>query len=92
MNPYLWMMCNDAEEGKKLPSLSSLKAVEFSDSSMEVTLLDKHGDVSLKDLEDKAKELSCSSENRLVLVEKLGKLVATHMGFVYILLLYIYPN
>ncbi|KAL9667900.1 hypothetical protein QQ045_002269 [Rhodiola kirilowii] len=80
MNPYLWMMCNDAEEGKKLPSLSSLKAVEYSDASMEVTLLDKHGDVSLKDLEDKAKELSCSSENRFVLVEKLGKLVATHMG------------
>uniref|UniRef100_A0A7N0UZQ8 non-specific serine/threonine protein kinase n=1 Tax=Kalanchoe fedtschenkoi TaxID=63787 RepID=A0A7N0UZQ8_KALFE len=80
MNPYLWMMCNDAKEGRQVPSLSSLKAVDYSDASMEVILVDKYGDVSLKDLEDKAKELSCSSENPMVLVEKLGKLVAAHMG------------
>ncbi|XP_057504800.1 serine/threonine-protein kinase CTR1 [Actinidia eriantha] len=80
MNPYLWVMCNDLEEGRRLPSLMALKAVEPSDSSMEVVLVDKYGDTRLKELEDKAQELYTASENTLVLVEKLGKLVAIYMG------------
>ena len=58
----------------------ALKAVEPSDSSMEVVLVDKYGDTRLKELEDKAQELYFASENTLVLVEKLGKLVAIYMG------------
>ncbi|GFY96069.1 protein kinase superfamily protein [Actinidia rufa] len=80
MHPYLWVMCNDLEEGRQLPSLMALKAVEPSDSSMEVVLVDKYGDTRLKELEDKAQELYFASENTLVLVEKLGKLVAIYMG------------
>ncbi|PSS17346.1 Serine/threonine-protein kinase isoform 2 [Actinidia chinensis var. chinensis] len=80
MHPYLWVMCNDLEEGRRLPSLMALKAVEPSDSSMEVVLVDKYGDTRLKELEDKAQELYFASENTLVLVEKLGKLVAIYMG------------
>ncbi|PON89837.1 Mitogen-activated protein kinase kinase kinase [Trema orientale] len=80
MNPYLWVMCNDVEEGKRLPPLMSLKAIDPSETSMEVVLVDRHGDSRLKELEDKAQELYCASENALVLVEKLGKLVAIYMG------------
>ncbi|KAF3447261.1 hypothetical protein FNV43_RR12441 [Rhamnella rubrinervis] len=80
MNPYVWVMCNDLEEGRRLPSLMSLKAIEPSETSMEVVLVDRHGDSRLKELEDKAQELYCASENTLVLVEKLGKLVAIYMG------------
>ncbi|XP_062098169.1 serine/threonine-protein kinase CTR1 isoform X3 [Humulus lupulus] len=80
MNPYLWVMCNDVEEGKRLPPLMSLKAVDPSETSMEVVLVDRYGDSRLKELEDKAQELYCASENTLVLVEKLGKLVAIYMG------------
>ncbi|KAJ7958906.1 Protein kinase superfamily protein [Quillaja saponaria] len=80
MNPYLWVMCNDLEEGRRLPSLMTLKAIEPSETSMEVVLVDRHEDSRLKELEDKAQELYCASENTLVLVEKLGKLVAIHMG------------
>lgn len=82
MNPYLWVMCNDLEEGKRLPSLMSLKDIEPTETSMEVVLIDRHGDSRLKELEDKAQELYCASENTLVLVEKLGKLVAICMGYV----------
>lgn len=77
-------MCNDPEEGKRLPSLMSLKAIETSETSMEVVLVDKQGDSRLKELQDKAQELYCASENTLVLVEKLGKLVAIYMGCVFI--------
>ncbi|XVF36576.1 hypothetical protein REPUB_Repub19eG0069200 [Reevesia pubescens] len=80
MNPYLWVMCNEFEEGRRLPPLMSLKEIEPSDTSMEVVLVDRRGDRRLKELEEKAQELYCASENALVLVEKLGKLVAIYMG------------
>ncbi|XVE60613.1 hypothetical protein DITRI_Ditri05aG0142200 [Diplodiscus trichospermus] len=80
MNPYLWLMCNELEEGRRLPPLMSLKEIEPSETSMEVVLVDRRGDTRLKELEDKAQELYCASENTLVLVEKLGKLVAIYMG------------
>ena len=80
MNPYLWVMCNEFEEGRRLPPLMSLKETEPSETSMEVVLVDRRGDTRLKELEDKAQELYCASENTLVLVEKLGKLVAIYMG------------
>ncbi|KAI6687889.1 hypothetical protein NL676_024717 [Syzygium grande] len=80
MNPYLWVMCNDLEEGRRLPSLMSLQEVEHGESAMEVVLIDKRGDSRLKELEDKARELFSDSENTLVLVKRLGKLVAISMG------------
>lgn len=58
----------------------ALKAVEPNDTSMEVVLVDRRGDSRLKELEDKAHQLYCASENTLVLVEQLGKLVAIYMG------------
>ncbi|KAG5541896.1 hypothetical protein RHGRI_021658 [Rhododendron griersonianum] len=80
MNPYLWVMCNDSEEGRRLPSLMALKAIEPNDSSMEVVLVDRYGDTQLMELENRAQELYFASESTLVLVEKLGKLVAIYMG------------
>lgn len=83
MNPYLWVMCNDEEEGKKIPTLMALKAVEPSEASMEVVLVDRQEDSRLKLLHDKAQELYHSSENILVFVEQLGKLVAINMGGIF---------
>ncbi|KAE8653925.1 hypothetical protein F3Y22_tig00117056pilonHSYRG00512 [Hibiscus syriacus] len=80
MNPYLWVMCNEFEEGRRLPPLMSLKEIEPSDASMEIVLVDRRLDTRLKELEDKAQELYCCSDNPLLLVEKLGKLVAIYMG------------
>ncbi|GAV66851.1 Pkinase_Tyr domain-containing protein/EDR1 domain-containing protein [Cephalotus follicularis] len=81
MNPYVWLMCNDSEEGARVPPLMSLREIEPSDeTSMEVLLVDRRLDSRLKDLQDKAQELYCSSENTLMLVQKLGKLVAIYMG------------
>lgn len=47
---------------------------------MEVVLVDRQGDLRLKELEDKAQELQFATGNSLVLVEKLGKLVSIYMG------------
>lgn len=80
MNPYLWALCNDLEEGRRLPSLVALKAVEPSYTSMEVVLVDRYGDSRLRELEDKAQDLYFSVENSFMLAEELGKLVAVYMG------------
>ncbi|KAL5714373.1 hypothetical protein ACHQM5_016342 [Ranunculus cassubicifolius] len=84
MNPYLWLMCNDFEQGRRMPSLASLKEVDPNDASMEVILVDRRGDLRLKELEDRAQEISFVSENAFKLVEQLGKLVAIYMGGVYL--------
>ncbi|KAI7750181.1 hypothetical protein M8C21_011008, partial [Ambrosia artemisiifolia] len=80
MDPYMWMMCNDSVEGKRLPSLLELKAVEAATSSMEVILVNRYKDSRLRDLEDIAQELYFSAETALMLAEKLAKLVAASMG------------
>ncbi|CAA0809112.1 Protein kinase superfamily protein [Striga hermonthica] len=80
MNPYLWLMCNDLEEGKKMPSLMALETIDPEDTPVEVTLVDRHGDSKLRELEDKAQGIYFSAESTPVLAERLGKLVAEHMG------------
>ncbi|KAK9136155.1 hypothetical protein Syun_015485 [Stephania yunnanensis] len=80
MSPYLWLMCNEFEDGRRLPPLVSLKAVDPAETSMEVLVVDRRGDFRLKELENKARELHYASGNTLVLVEKLGKLVSIYMG------------
>ncbi|XP_051126448.1 serine/threonine-protein kinase CTR1-like isoform X2 [Andrographis paniculata] len=80
MNPYLWLMCNDMEDGGRMPSLMALKAVELDEASLEVILVDRRGDSQLRELEDKAQEMFFSTESMLALAEKLGKLVAVYMG------------
>lgn len=73
-------MCNELEEGRRMPSLMALKQVEPTDMSMEVVLIDQCGDSQLRKLEYKAQEIYFSAENTLVLAEKLGKLVSVYMG------------
>lgn len=83
MDPYLWAMCNEPEVGKRLPSLTALQVVDPSESSMEVVLVDKYADPSLKQLENRALELYHASETKLELVEKLAGLVSGFMGYVH---------
>lgn len=81
MDPYLWLMCNELEEGRRMPSLIALSSVEPNDSSLEVILVDRRGDSQLRELEDKAQEIYFSAECNLTLAEELGKLVALSLGY-----------
>lgn len=82
MNPYLWLMCNELEEGGTMPSLMALRTIEPNDSPLEVILVDRRGDSQLRELEDKAQEIYFSAESSLALAERLGKLVAVSMGYI----------
>ncbi|GJN01797.1 hypothetical protein PR202_ga19094 [Eleusine coracana subsp. coracana] len=80
IDPHLWAMCNAAEEGRRLPTLPALRAVDASESSLEVVLVDKHTDAVLADLERRALELHRALGLTLDLVRRLAVLVSDHMG------------
>nr|CAB3488221.1 unnamed protein product [Digitaria exilis] len=80
IDPHLWAMCNAAEEGRRLPSLASLRAVDATESSLEVVLVDKDADSVLLDLERRALDLVRALGVTLELVRRLAVLVSDHMG------------
>lgn len=80
MDPYLWAMCNDMEEGRRLPSLAALRAINPEDAPLEVVVVDGNEDLRLKQLEDVALELYKGFGHTLDLVGKLAKLVSIFMG------------
>lgn len=81
MDPFLWAMCNESEEGRTLPTLVALRAVDPMESSMEVVLVDKPGDPGLKMLEEKALEYYYALGVSLELVKNLARLVSDFMGY-----------
>lgn len=83
MDPHLWAMCNESEEGRRMPLLMALKAVDPTESSLEVVLVDRHGDSGLMKLENRALELYYASGITLELVKKLAILVSDSMGYVH---------
>lgn len=83
MDPYLWAMCNNSEEGKMLPRLAALNEVEPCESSMEVVLIDRKEDSHLKYLEKKALKYYSASGFSLATVKQLAGLVSKHMGYIF---------
>ncbi|XP_066349584.1 serine/threonine-protein kinase CTR1-like isoform X1 [Miscanthus floridulus] len=80
IDPHLWAMCNVAEEGRRLPSLAALRAVDATESSLEVVLVDKGADWVLLDLERRALDLVRALGVTLDLARSLAVLVSDHMG------------
>ncbi|XP_072963907.1 serine/threonine-protein kinase CTR1-like isoform X2 [Typha angustifolia] len=80
MDPYLWEMCNEPKEGRRLPTLRALRDVAPSESSVEVVLVDKYVDSGLTELENIALESYHALGITLDLIEKLARLVSDFMG------------
>ncbi|KAK8969253.1 Serine/threonine-protein kinase CTR1 [Platanthera guangdongensis] len=80
MSSFLWALCNDSDDGRSMPSLAALEAIEPSKSSMEVVVINRDGDSDLKVLEKKALEYYSAYGNSLKLVEQLASLVSLSMG------------
>uniref|UniRef100_J3M1A6 non-specific serine/threonine protein kinase n=2 Tax=Oryza brachyantha TaxID=4533 RepID=J3M1A6_ORYBR len=75
-------MCNAAaEDGRRLPTLAALRAVDSGESSLlEVVLVDQCADAALADLERRALDLCRDAGLSLDLVRRLAVLVSDHMG------------
>ncbi|KAI3746330.1 hypothetical protein L6452_08758 [Arctium lappa] len=81
MDPYVWMMCCDIKESGRIPSLELLKAIDSgSESSIEVILIDRRSDPSLRELQNRIHSISCTSITTKEVVDQLAKLVCNRMG------------
>ncbi|KAJ4834286.1 copper transport protein ctr1 [Turnera subulata] len=81
MDPYVWTVCSDLHENGRIPSIESLKSVDPNvDSSLEVVLIDHRSDQSLKELQNRVHNISCSCITTKEVVDQLAKLVSNRMG------------
>ncbi|KAJ8532761.1 hypothetical protein K7X08_015650 [Anisodus acutangulus] len=81
MDPYVWIVCSDLQENARVPSIESLRAVDPSVvPSVEVILVDRRTDPSLKELQNRIYNLSPSCITTKEVVDQLAKLVCNHMG------------
>lgn len=81
MDPYVWTVCTDLQEGGRIPSIESLKAMDPSiESSVEVVLIDRHTDPSLKELQNRIHSVSCNCITTEEVVDHLAKLICNRMG------------
>ncbi|OMO68210.1 hypothetical protein COLO4_29817 [Corchorus olitorius] len=81
VNPYVWTVCTDLHEHGRIPSIESLRSVDPNiDSPLEVILVDRRSDPSLKELQNRAHNISCSCITTKEVVDQLAKLVCSRMG------------
>ncbi|PSS23613.1 Serine/threonine-protein kinase [Actinidia chinensis var. chinensis] len=81
MDPYVWTVCTDLQENGHIPSIESLKALDPDmDSSIEVMLIDRHSDPSLKELQNKIHVVSSNCITTKEVVDQLAKIVCNCMG------------
>lgn len=81
MDPYVWTMCCDLQESGRIPSLELLKAIDIgSEFLVEVILIDRRSDPSLRELQNRIHSISCNSITTLEVVDQLAKLVCNRMG------------
>ncbi|KAF7804337.1 serine/threonine-protein kinase CTR1 [Senna tora] len=81
MDPYVWTVCTDLQENGRIPSVESLKSIDPSTNfSLEVVLVDRRSDPSLKELQNRVHSISCSCITTTEVVDHLAKLVCNRMG------------
>ncbi|CAI5963208.1 unnamed protein product [Closterium sp. NIES-64] len=80
MQPYVYSLCVDSSHRGRMPPLDSLRALHPSEASFDVALINRTIDAELKDLEDEAVNLAYAATEVQTLAQKLGVLVAHHMG------------
>ncbi|KAL3532046.1 hypothetical protein ACH5RR_005567 [Cinchona calisaya] len=81
MDPYVWTVCCDLQESGRIPSIESLKSVDpVIASSVEVIMIDRHSDPSLKELLNRVHSVVSSCTTTKDVVDQVAKLVCNHMG------------
>lgn len=81
MDPYVWTVCTELQENGRIPSIETLKSIDpSSNSSLEVVLVDRRSDPSLKELQNKVHDISSRCIATADVVDQLAKLVCDSMG------------
>ncbi|CAD6250831.1 unnamed protein product [Miscanthus lutarioriparius] len=80
MDPFIWTLCNDVHDGGLVPSIESLKAVNPTDSAIEVVVVDKVADYDLRQLISMAIDISRNRADSKEIATRLAAVVSTKMG------------
>ena len=81
IDQYVWTVCTDLQENGRIPSIDSLRSVDPGiGSSIEVVLIDRRSDPSLKELQDRVLTISRTCITMKEIVDQMAKLVCSRMG------------
>ncbi|CAN6719790.1 unnamed protein product [Malus baccata var. baccata] len=81
IDQYVWTVCTDLQENGRIPSIDSLRSVDPGiDSSIEVVLIDRRSDPSLKELQNRVLTISRTCITMKEIVDQMAKLVCSRMG------------
>ncbi|CAI0469481.1 unnamed protein product [Linum tenue] len=81
MEPYVWSVCTDYQENGRIPSIETLKSADpTADTSLEVVLIDRRSDPTLKEFQTRVHNISCNSITTKEVVNQLANLVCNRMG------------
>jgi serine/threonine-protein kinase CTR1 len=80
MDPFVWTLCNDLRDGARVPSIESLKAMNPTESSVEVVLIDRVVDYDLRQLISTAIDVSRSRADSREITTRLAGIVSSKMG------------
>ncbi|KAE9612462.1 putative protein kinase TKL-CTR1-DRK-2 family [Lupinus albus] len=81
IDSFVWTVCTDLQENGRIPTIDKLKSVDpCNNSSLEVVLVDRRSDPSLRELQNRVHNISSSSITTTEVVDQLSKLVCNHMG------------
>ncbi|KAM2976453.1 hypothetical protein FF2_013520 [Malus domestica] len=81
IDQYVWTVCTDLKENGRIPSIDSLRSVDPGiGSSIEVVLIDRRSDPSLKELQNRVLTISRTCITMKEIVDQMAKLVCSRMG------------
>ncbi|WVZ75199.1 hypothetical protein U9M48_023280 [Paspalum notatum var. saurae] len=80
MDPFIWTLCNDVHDGGRVPPIESLKAVNPTESAIEVVIVDKVADYDLRKLISMAIDVSRNRAESKEIATRLAGVVSAKMG------------
>ena len=80
MQPYVYAMAAEPSERGRMPPLDALRSLSPSEAAFDVTIINRTIDADLRDLENEAVNLAYAATEVQTLAQKLGVLVADHLG------------
>ncbi|CAM0945373.1 unnamed protein product [Alopecurus aequalis] len=80
MDPFIWTLCTDVQDGGRIPSIDSLKALNPTESSIEVIIIDKVADYDLRQQISTAIDVSRSCVDPKEITTRLAGIVSAKMG------------
>ncbi|WOG91140.1 hypothetical protein DCAR_0310388 [Daucus carota subsp. sativus] len=81
IDPYVWSVCSDLQDNGRIPAIESLKCIDPRiESLVEVVLIDRRSDATLKELQNRIHSVSSNCNTTDEVVDQLAKLICNRMG------------